>query len=60
MEMKEAGACPMMDMTSLKDATVVTENLKDGVVMKITAKDPATVKKIQDMGAKISAMHEHK
>lgn len=60
MAMNAAGACPMMDMTGLKDATVVTENTKDGVVIRITAKDAETVKKIQDMGAKIKAMHEHK
>jgi len=60
MEMEEAGACPMMDMMSLKDTMVVTENTKDGIVIRITAKDPETVKKIQDMGAKINTMHEHK
>lgn len=59
MEMKEAGACPMMDMMSLKDTMVVTENTKDGIVIRITAKDPETVKKLQDMGAKIKAMHGH-
>lgn len=57
MEMKGAAACPMMD---LKGAMVVTENTKDGVVIRLTAKDPETVKKLQDMGAKIKAMHEHK
>ena len=60
MEMKEAGACPMIDMMSLKGTMVVSENLKDGILIKITAKDPETVKKIQDMGAKMNAMHEHK
>jgi YHS domain-containing protein len=60
MEMKEAGACPMMGMMSLEGTMVVTENIKDGISIRITAKDPETVKKIQDMGAKIKAMHEHK
>jgi YHS domain-containing protein len=60
MAMKEAGACPMMDTMGLEGATVVTENTKDGIVIRITAKAPETVKKIQDMGAKIKAMHEHK
>jgi len=60
MEMKEAGACPMMGMMSLEGTMVVSENLKDGILIRITAKDPETVKKIQDMGAKMNAMHEHK
>lgn len=60
MEMKEAGVCPMMDTMSLKDTMVVTENIKDGITIRITAKDPETVKKIQDMGVKIKAMHENK
>jgi len=60
MEMKEAGACPMMGMMRLEGTMVVTENIKDGITIKITAKDPETVKKIQDMGVKIKAMHEHK
>ncbi len=60
MEMKEAGACPMMGMMSLEGTQVVSENLPDGIVVRITAKDPATVKKIQDMGAKIGAMHKQK
>lgn len=60
MEMKEAGACPMMGMMSLEGTMVVSENLKDGIAIRITAKDPETVKKIQDMGAKMNAMHEHK
>lgn len=60
MEMKEASACPMMGMMGLKDVLVVSENLKDGIAIRITAKDPETMKKIQDMGAKIKAMHEHK
>ena len=60
MEMKEASACPMMDMMGMKDVLVVSENLKDGLAIRITAKDPETVKKIQDMGVKIKAMHEHK
>jgi hypothetical protein len=29
-------------------------------VIRITAKDPETVKKLQDMGAKINARHDHK
>lgn len=60
MEMKEAGVCPMMDMMGLEGVMVVTENTKDGIVIRLTAKDPETVKKIQDMGAKIKARHEHK
>jgi len=60
MEMKEASACPMMGMMSLEGTMVVSENLKDGIVIRITGKDPETVKKIQGMGAKMNAMHEHK
>jgi hypothetical protein len=60
MSMMESSSRPMMDMMSLKDTMVVCENLKDGVVIRITAKDPETVKKIQDMGAKMKAMHERK
>jgi len=44
----------------LKDVEIVSENLKDGIQIRITAKDPETVKKIQDMGAKVKPMHEHK
>lgn len=60
MPMMKEQACPMMDLTSMKDVVVVSENLKDGVVLRFTAKDPETVKKLQDMGAKCKAMHEHK
>jgi YHS domain-containing protein len=60
MEMKGAGACPMMGMMSLEGAVVVSENTKDGVTVRISAKDPETVKKIQAMGAKINEMHGHK
>jgi TusA-related sulfurtransferase len=49
----------MTGMMSLKDVQIVSDNLKDGVVIKITAKDPETVKKIQDMAAKIKPTHEH-
>jgi len=60
MDMKEAGACPMMGLMSLEGAQIVSENLSDGIVIRVTAKDPATVKKLQDMGAKIVAMHKQK
>jgi YHS domain-containing protein len=53
MEMKEAGVCPMMGMMSLKGVEIVSENLEDGAVIKIMSKDPETVKKIQEMAAKI-------
>lgn len=56
----EGQACSMMDVTGLKDVVVVSENTKDGVVLRFTAKDPETVKKLQDMGAKCAAMHAHK
>ena len=59
METMHGQSCPMMGMMSLKDIQIVSENLKDGVVIKITAKDPDTVKKIQDMVAKIKPTHEH-
>ncbi|OGD11677.1 MAG: hypothetical protein A2W20_07285 [Candidatus Aminicenantes bacterium RBG_16_66_30] len=60
MGMAEGQTCPMMGLMGLKDVDIVSENLKDGVTIRITAKDPGTVKKIQDMGAKIKPMHEHK
>ena len=56
----EGQACPMMGLMGLKDVEIVSENLKDGIQIRITAKDPETVKKIQDMGAKVNPMHEHK
>ena len=59
METMHGQSCPMMGMMSLKDVELVSENLKDGAVIKITAKDPETVKKIQDMAAKIKPTHEH-
>ena len=59
METMHGQSCPMIGMMSLKDVQIVSENLKDGVVIKITAKDPETVKKIQDMAAKIKPTHEH-
>jgi len=59
MEKMHGQSCAMMGMMSLKDVQIVSENLIDGVVIKITAKDPETVKKIQDMAAKIKATHEH-
>jgi YHS domain-containing protein len=63
MEALPGKVCPVMGvmgMMSFKDTTVVTENIKDGVVIKITTKDPEMVKKIQEMGAKFKAMHENK
>ncbi len=60
MKMMQGQTCPLMDMTTLKDVEIVSENLKDGVMIRITAKDPETVKKIQEMGAKVKPMHEHK
>ena len=52
--------CPMMDAMSLKDVVAVSENTKDGVVLRFTAKDPETIKKLQEMGAKCVAMHADK
>ena len=60
MAMKEGEACPMMGMMTMEGTMVVSENLKDGIAVKITSQDPETVKKLQDMGAKITAMHERK
>jgi YHS domain-containing protein len=60
MGMMEGQTCPMMGLMGLKDVEIVSENIKDGVMIRITAKDPETVKKIQDMGAKVKPMHEHK
>lgn len=60
MGQKETGVCPMMDATGLPGATVISENTKDGITVKITAKDPETVKKLQEMGAKINEMHKNK
>jgi len=60
MHMKEMGACPMMGVMGLKDVSLVSENLTDGIVIKITAKDPETVKKIQELGVEIIAMHKKK
>ncbi len=59
-EMAEGQTCPMMGLMGLKDVEIVSENLKDGVTIRITAKDPETVKKIQDMAAKVKPTHEHK
>jgi len=53
-----ATPCPMTDMMGLPGAVVVTENLKDGVAFRITSDNPETVKKLQEMGAKIGAMHK--
>jgi YHS domain-containing protein len=59
MGMMEGQACPMMGLMGLKDVEIVSQNLKDGIVIRITAKDAETVKKIQDMGAKINVKQEH-
>jgi YHS domain-containing protein len=60
MEAMHGQGCPMMGMMSLKDVEIVSENLEDGAVIKITAKDPETVKKIREMAAKIKPMYEPK
>lgn len=59
MGMMEGQTCPMMGLMGLKDVEIISENLKDGIRIKITAKDPETVKKIQEMGAKFKGTHEH-
>ena len=51
----EGKACgSMMGFMGLKDVEVNIENLDNGVVVKITSKDPDTVKKIQENVAKMS------
>lgn len=60
MGQKETASCPMMDATSLPGTMVVSENTKDGITVKITSKDPETVKKLQEMGAKINETHKNK
>ncbi len=60
MAMKEGQGCPMMGMMTMEGTMVVSEDLKDGIAVRITSQDPETVKKLQEMGAKIKAMHEHK
>jgi len=60
MEAMNGQGCPMMGMMSLTGAEIVSENLEDGAVIKITAKDPETVKKIQEMAAKIKPANEQK
>lgn len=52
--------CPMMGLAELKDVEVSSENLKDGALIRLTAKDAESVKKIQDMAAKIKEMHAKK
>ncbi len=59
METMHGQSCPMMDIMSLKDVRIVSENVKDGVVIRITANDPEAVKKIQEMAAKIEPTHVH-
>lgn len=56
----EGQACPLMGLKGLKDVEFVKEDLANGILIRITAKDPETVKKIRDLGAKITATHEHK
>jgi YHS domain-containing protein len=52
----QAGAmnCPFY----LKDADITTENLADGVAVKVTSKDPETVKKIQENFAALKACRQ--
>jgi len=50
---KEGLSCPLM---GFKDVEVKIENLKDGVVFKITSKNAEVVKKIQEMAAKMKTM----
>jgi YHS domain-containing protein len=59
MGMMEGQTCPMMGMMGLKGVEIVSEKLQDGAVIKITAKDPETVKKIQEMAAKIKPNPTH-
>lgn len=44
---KSCGACP----SGVEGAQTVVENTADGVAVRITAKDPAAIKKIQESAA---------
>lgn len=49
MKMEKMAGCPMM----MKDVEIKVENTKDGVLVTMTAKNPETVKMIQDHVAKM-------
>ncbi|NIO48614.1 MAG: YHS domain-containing protein [Candidatus Aminicenantes bacterium] len=60
MKAEEKACCPMMGVMSSKDVEMSVENIKDGIAVKITSKNADTVKKIQQMSAKMKEMCKHK
>jgi len=51
-QLAEEGRCPVM----LEDVSMSVENTADGMIVKITSKNPETVKKIQEHGAMMKDM----
>jgi len=57
---KKGTCCSKADLMSLKDVEVNVENLDNGVVVKITSKDPEIAKKLQAYAAKMKEMCDQK
>ncbi len=53
---EEKACCPMMGVMSHKDVEMKVENLKDGIVVKLTSKNADVAKKLQEMAAKMKGM----
>jgi hypothetical protein len=60
MMMGEHACCMLMGLVDSKDAEVTVENLKDGVSLRITSKDAAVVKKIQENAAQLKEDRDKK
>ncbi|MFQ5722801.1 MAG: YHS domain-containing protein, partial [Candidatus Aminicenantales bacterium] len=60
MKAKEGACCSKANLMSLKDIEVNVENLDNGVVVKITSKDPEVVKKLQAYAVKMKEKHSQK